>query len=88
MSFITYSRDEIISSSQAARSFKALLDDLNFKKRKKFAISRNNKIEAVMFSPDALDELLEHIEIYSIVQKRKNSKRTVTLDKIRKKHNV
>lgn len=75
MSLVTYHRDEIISSSELVRHLKKLLNELRSKKKTKIAISRHNKIEAILITPETLEELLEHIEIYQAVTKAKTKKR-------------
>lgn len=72
MSIVTYQRDEIISSSELVRHLKKLLDELRTKKKQKIAISRHNKIEAIIITPEVLDEFLEHAEIYQVLKKNKS----------------
>ncbi len=84
----TYSRDEIVSSSVLQKSIKPVLDSLKNEKREKVAIARNNQIEAVMIPVEdyerfeELEDLIEHIEIYNIVQERKNEKATIPFEKV------
>jgi len=90
---VTYARDEIISASDIARGFSTVLKELSNHTKEKFAISKNNKIEAVVISveeyermQEALD-MTEHIEIYNIVKERENSK-TISLEKSAKRHGI
>ncbi len=90
---VSYSRDEIISASDMARGFSNVLKDIMNHTKERFAISKNNKIEAVVLQIDEYErlqeayELVEHLEIYKKVQERKNSK-TVSLDASAKKYGI
>ncbi len=76
---ITYARDEIISASEVARSFSSVLNDLINHTKERFAISKNNKLEAVVLPieeyermQEALD-FMEHMEIYNVVKEREKT---------------
>ncbi len=90
---VTYSRDEIISASEIARSFSSVLKDFMNNTKERLAISKNNKLEAVVLPIDEYErlreayELVEHMEIYRIVQSRKNSK-TISLEESAKKYGI
>jgi len=77
---VTYARDEIISASEMARGFATVLNDLKNEVKERFAISKNNKIEAVVLPVEEYErmkeafDLMEHIEIYNIVKEREGSK--------------
>ncbi len=84
---ITYARDEIVSASDVARSFSKILKDLTSYTKDKVAISKNNKLEAVIVPieeyermQEALD-MAEHIEIYNIVKERENQP-TISFDEL------
>ena len=79
---ITYARDEIISASEVARGFSTILKELVNETKERFAISKNNKIEAVIVPieeyermKEALD-MAEHIEIYNTVKEREKTPRS------------
>ncbi len=79
---VTYARDEIVSASDVARSFSKILKDLTSYTKDKVAISKNNKLEAVIIPieeyermQEALD-MAEHIEIYNIVKEREKTPRS------------
>jgi len=83
---IAYTRDEIISASEMARSFSSVLNELINHTKDRFAISKNNKLEAVVLPiqeyermQEALD-FMEHIEIYNAVKERKNQDTTPAED--------
>lgn len=90
---VAYSRDEIISVSDIARSFSNVLGNIIDNTKEKIAISKNNKLEAVLVNIDEYEKLkeaydtLEHIEIYEKVKKRKDSK-TISLDDSMKRHGI
>ncbi len=82
---VAYSRDEIISVSDIARGFSSVLSNIIDNTKEKIAISKNNKLEAVIVNIEEYEklkeayDLLEHIEIYNKVQERKDSK-TISLE--------
>ena len=90
---VTYSRDEIISASEIARSFSTVLKDLMTQTKGRFAISKNNKLEAVVLPIEEYErlqeayELMEHVEIYQTVKERKDSK-TISLEVSAKKYGI
>jgi len=90
---VAYARDEIISVSDMARGFSNILTSIIDKSKEKIAISKNNKLEAVIVNIDEYEklkeayELMEHIDIYNKIQERKNSK-TITLEEAMKQHGI
>jgi PHD/YefM family antitoxin component YafN of YafNO toxin-antitoxin module len=76
---IAYRRDEIISASDVARGFSSVLNDLIGGAKERFAISKNNKLEAVVLPIEEYERMqealdyLEHIEIYNIVKEREKT---------------
>jgi len=77
---IAYRKDEIISASDMARTFSSILNSITKKTKDKIAISRNNKLEAVIIDIEEYEalsearELLEYHEIYQIIKERENGK--------------
>ena len=73
---VTYTKDEIQSSTNISRQFGAVLDKIKSKKVEKIAILRNNTMEAVIISIDEYEqmktllELKEDIEIYESIKDR------------------
>jgi len=90
---VTYSRDEIISASEIARGFSTVLKDLMNHTKERLAISKNNKLEAVVLPIEEYErlqeayDLVEHMEIYQKVQSRKDSK-TVSMEESAKKYGI
>jgi len=90
---VAYTRDEIISVSDLARNLSATLGSLLDYSREKLAISKNNKLEAVIIPIEEYErmkeayEYVENMEIARIIEERKNSK-TVTFDELLKQQGV
>ena len=90
---VTYSRDEIISASEIARGFSTVLKDLMNHTKERLAISKNNKLEAIVLPIDEYErlqeayDLMEHMEIYQKIQSRKDSK-TVSLEDSATKYGI
>lgn len=55
-----YSREEIISSSFAAKNLGGALEDL--KKKRRLVISRNNRLEAVILPIEEYEEMIEDLD--------------------------
>lgn len=67
---VTYAANELVSSSELAKKFGTYLSQLNSHTVDKFAILKNNKVEAVLVSKDeyeAMSEALKKIESTQIL---------------------
>ena len=90
---IAYSRNEIISATDMARSFSSALTSILEQTKEKLAISKNNKLQAVLINIDEYERLkeaydtLEHIEIAKKIEERKNSK-TISLEEVMKEYGI
>ena len=92
---IAYKKDEILSASRVARSFGRVLADLSGKRRR-VAVVKNNHLEAILLpieDYEAMAEalaILEHLEIYRLVRKRKGKKRpnAISLDALLKEQGL
>jgi len=90
---VAYRRDEIISVSDLARNLSATLGSLLDYSKEKLAISKNNKLEAVIIPIEEYErmkeayERLENMEIARIIEERKDSK-TITFDELLKQQGV
>ncbi len=77
---VAYKKDELLSASKVARCFGQVLADLSEKRRRRLAIVKNNHLEAILLPVDEYEtmaealSLLEHLEIYRLVQERKDRK--------------
>lgn len=90
---VTYSRDEIVSASEMARGFSGMLKELTEHTKERLAISRNNKLEAVVLPIDEYErlkeayDLMEHMEIFHQVEARQASQ-TVSLEESATRHGI
>ena len=90
---IAYSRSEIISATEIARSFSTALNSVIENTKEKLAISKNNKLQAVLIDIEEYErlkrayDLMEHIEIAQKIKERKNSK-TISLDNLMKEYGI
>ncbi len=75
---ISYTKEEIQSSTSVSRNFGNILDCLKNRELEKVAVMRNNKMEAVLISVEEYEllkakyEIEEHEEIYRIVKSRES----------------
>ena len=82
---VAYKKDEMLSASKVARSFGQVLADLSGKRRRRVAVVKNNHLEAILLPVEDYEtmaealNLLEHLEIYRLVQERKSKKRRKTI---------
>ena len=81
---VAYKRDEIVSASEMARGFSNILNSIIDKSKEKLAISKNNKLEAVILDieeyerlQDAYD-LLEQKEIEKMLSNRREEEKEVS----------
>jgi len=90
---VAYTRDEIISVSDLARNLSTSLSSLLDYTREKLAISRNNKLEAVIIPIEEYERMreayeeMENMEIARIIEERKNSK-TITFEELLKRRGI
>lgn len=93
---VAYKKDEMLSASKVARSFGQVLADLSEKRRRRVAVVKNNHLEAILLPVEDYEtmaealSLLEHLEIYRLVQERKGKKRrkTIGLDALLKEQRL
>ena len=91
---ITYAKYEIISSSRIAKNFGAVLSELKKGIRQRAVISKNNELEAVIIPIEEYEnikeafDLMEHLDIYKIIQKRKDSKPDISWEEIKKENRI
>jgi len=75
---IAYTRDEIISATDLARNVSGTLSSIVKHTKEKVAISKNNKLEAVIIDIEEYErlkeayELMEHISIAKTLEERRN----------------
>ena len=92
---VAYKKDEILSASRVARSFGQVLADLSGKRRR-VVVVKNNHLEAIILPIEDYETMaealaiLEHLEIYRLVRKRKGKKRpnAISLDALLKEQGL
>jgi PHD/YefM family antitoxin component YafN of YafNO toxin-antitoxin module len=91
---ITFTKNEIVSSSKASKNFGQILGKLKSGEVEKIVISKNNELEAVIITFKEFEEikeafeLLEHLEISRIIESRKDKKADIGLDKLISQNNL
>jgi PHD/YefM family antitoxin component YafN of YafNO toxin-antitoxin module len=84
---VTYKRDEIISASEVARGFSNILNSIINRTKDKLAISKNNKIEAVILDIEEYERLqrvydmFEQHEIEQMLNQRTKEDKEVSHSK-------
>ena len=79
---VTFSRNEIVSSSQFVRNFASFLQRMTKSNDEKIAVIKNNQMQAVMIPIDEYERLATLAEkaeskiIYETVQERKDTPRS------------
>jgi PHD/YefM family antitoxin component YafN of YafNO toxin-antitoxin module len=61
-----YAREEIMSSSDVARNFGAVLSSVVQHRREKVAIIRNNRLEAVLVAADVYESMEKNYDTLSV----------------------
>ena len=90
---VAYTRDEIISATDLARNVSGTLSSITKNIKDKIAISKNNKLEAVIIDIEEYErlkeayELMEHSEIAKIVEERKDSE-TIDFETLLEKEGI
>ncbi len=85
---VAYKRDEIVSASDVARGFSTILNSIIDKSKDKLAISKNNKLEAVLLDIEEYERLknaydiMEQKEIEAILQNRTIEDKEISHTKI------
>ncbi len=93
---VAYTRDEIISATDLARNVSSTLSSIVSHTKEKVAISKNNKLEAVIIDIEEYErlkeayELMEHVEIAKIVEERQKTPKEnyMTLEEAAKKFGI
>lgn len=85
---VAYKRDEIVSASDVARGFSTILNNIVNHTRDRLAISRNNKLEAVILDIEEYEKLqrvydmFEENEIKRMLEQRTKEDLEVSHSKI------
>lgn len=81
---VAYKRDEIVSASEMARGFSNILNSIINKSKDRFAISKNNKLEAVILDIEEYErlqnayDLLEQKEIEIMLLNRTSEDKEIS----------
>ncbi len=85
---VAYKRDEIVSVSDISRSFSTILNSIVDKSKEKFAISKNNKLEAVILDIEEYERLknaydiLEQKEIETLLNSRTKEEKKLRIQRL------
>ncbi len=93
---VAYTRDEIISATELARNVSATINSIVQNVREKVAISKNNKLEAVIIDIEEYERLkaaydeMEHIEIAKTIEERSKTdkSRYLSLEDLAQKYGI
>jgi PHD/YefM family antitoxin component YafN of YafNO toxin-antitoxin module len=93
---VAYKKEELLSASKVGRCFGQLLTDLSERRRSRVAIVKNNHLEAILLPVDEYEtmaealSLLEHLEIFEIVQAQRNRKprKSISLEALAKEQRL
>ena len=91
----SFKRDEIISSTDAAKNFGRVVSDLANHKKEKTVIVKNNEITAVILSVDDYEYMadivnfVEHLEVFDMATSKKNRRgKKILLDDLLKEEGI
>ncbi|CAA6812609.1 MAG: Unknown protein [uncultured Sulfurovum sp.] len=68
---IAYSREEIISATDMARNFSSALNSILEHRKEKLAISKNNKLQAVLIDIEKYEQLKEAYDTLKSIEQIK-----------------
>ena len=88
----SYAVEELVSSSNLVKNFSSYVSKVKNHEVEKIWILKNNKLDAVLISPqqyEMFEEMMEHFEIYTTLQQRDlNQTKTISLEEMAQKHNI
>ena len=70
IAMITYSKDEIMTATDAVRNFSSVLKSISRKEKDKVVIVKNGNFDAVMISVDKYEKLVDAMEILEKIYKK------------------
>ena len=83
---VAYKREEIISATDLARNVSGTINSITKHDKEKVAISKNNKLEAVIIDIEEYErlkeayELMEYMEIAKVLEERRKTPRSEYID--------
>ncbi len=76
---LTYTKEELMSSTDIVRNFSSVLDSIKKQKKSKIAVLRKNRLEAVILPIEEyerireLADLMEHLQLFKLIQEREQT---------------
>ena len=76
---LTYTKEELMSSTDIVRNFSSVLDSIKKQKKEKIAVLRKNRLEAVILPIEEyerireLADLMEHLQLYNLIKEREKT---------------
>ncbi len=67
---ISYTKDEIMTATDAVRNFSSVLKSISRKEKEKVVIVKNGNFDAVMISVDRYEKLVDAMEILEKIYKK------------------
>ncbi len=67
---VAYTKDEIITATDAVRNFSSVLKSIARKEKEKVVIVKNNNFEAVVISVDKYEKMEQAVEILENIYKK------------------
>ncbi len=67
---VTYTKDEIITATDAVRNFSAVLKSISKNEKEKVVIVKNNNFEAVIISLEKYEKMEKAVEILENIYKK------------------
>ncbi len=67
---ISYTKDEIMTSTDVVRNFSSVLKSISRKEKEKVVIVKNHHFDAVMISVDKYEKLVSAMEILENIYKK------------------
>ena len=76
---LTYTKEELMSSTDIVRNFSSVLDSIKKQKKEKIAVLRKNRLEAVILPIEEyerireLADLMEHLQLHNLIKEREKT---------------
>ena len=76
---LTYTKEELMSSTDIVRNFSSVLDSIKKQKKSKIAVLRKNRLEAVILPVEEyerireLADLMEHLQLCKLIKEREKT---------------
>ena len=76
---LTYTKEELMSSTDIVRNFSSVLDSIKKQEKSKIAVLRKNRLEAVILPVEEyerileLADLMEHLQLHKVIKEREKT---------------